>query len=68
MSVHPHVRGEHGRLPHSLSRDRAVHPHVRGEHLRGGVFDVPTDRFIPTCVGSTLLPYGISNVLGLAKC
>ena len=43
----------------------SVHPHVRGEHSWFQVTSAPAMRFIPTCVGNTLvLQGGLAPLLG----
>ncbi len=54
-SVHPHVCGEHTGLPLRYAGDRPVHPHVCGEHVSWQTVPMQRSRFIPTCVGNTIL-------------
>ena len=53
ITVHPHMRGEHGaRAPDAVGPDGSS-PHAWGTRRLKVPF-LDTDRFIPTCVGNTL--------------
>src|SRR6266516_7555999 len=52
--VHPHMRGEHQRLSCSDSRGNGSSPHAWGTLERRQTCLRPC-RFIPTCVGNTLI-------------
>ena len=58
-AVHPHVRGADVRN-HDGNEKRAVHPHVRGADVSFRFTRIACSRFIPTCVGQTTLPTGIT--------
>ena len=50
--VHPHMRGEHGRLPCVFPRVYGSSPHAWGTPVPHGTAHYGI-RFIPTCVGNT---------------
>ena len=50
--VHPHVRGEHNRIPNGRTSPAGSSPRPWGTPIRG-LDTVMCDRFIPTSVGNT---------------
>src|SRR5436190_6622004 len=55
LAVHPHTRGEHAHSSSNPERFSGSSPHTWGAYI-GLATNATTRRFIPTHVGSMLLP------------